>query len=123
MSYLKGDFLLENKTEIKLYETYTKGMPIFDYHFHLSEMQILGNKRFNDIAEDWLGGNHYKWRLMRNCDVPEELITGSAEANVAVRFANYGIDCTFVSKLPNHEIGQAAVDSLRNFGARKKRAK
>ena len=37
MSYLKDDFLLENKTEIKLYATYAKGMPIFDYHCHLSE--------------------------------------------------------------------------------------
>lgn len=51
MSYLKDDFLLENKTAVKLYETYAKDMPIFDYHCHLSGKQILGNKRFNDIAE------------------------------------------------------------------------
>lgn len=71
-------FLFENETAVKLYETYAKDMPIFDYHCHLSEKQILENKRFNDIAEVWLGGNHYKWRLMRNYGVPEELITGGA---------------------------------------------
>ncbi len=78
MSYLKDDFLLENKTAVRLYETYAKNMPIFDYHCHLPEKQILENKKFNDIYEVWLGGDHYKWRLMRNYGVSEELITGSA---------------------------------------------
>lgn len=41
---------------------------------------------------------------------------GGAEANVAVSLANYGLDVAFVSKLPEHEIGQAAVNSLRKFG-------
>ena len=78
MSYLKDDFLLENETAVKLYETYAKDMPIFDYHCHLSEKQILENKRFNDIAEVWLGGDHYKWRLMRAAGVEERFITGDA---------------------------------------------
>ena len=41
---------------------------------------------------------------------------GGAEANVAVSLANYGADAVFVTKLPAHEIGQAAVNSLRRFG-------
>ena len=41
---------------------------------------------------------------------------GGAEANVAVSLANYGVNACFVSKLPSHEIGQAAVNSLRAFG-------
>ena len=41
---------------------------------------------------------------------------GGAEANVAVSLANYGTDVSFVTKLPEHEIGQAAVNSLRKFG-------
>ena len=41
---------------------------------------------------------------------------GGGEANVAVSLANYGIDAAFVSKLPNNDIGQAAVNSLRRFG-------
>jgi len=41
---------------------------------------------------------------------------GGGEANVAVSLANYGMDAAFVTKLPKHEIGQAAVNSLRRFG-------
>lgn len=41
---------------------------------------------------------------------------GGGEANVAVSLANYGMDAAFVTKLPKHDIGQAAVNSLRQFG-------
>lgn len=41
---------------------------------------------------------------------------GGGEANVAVSLANYGVDAAFVTKLPKHEIGQAAVNSLRRYG-------
>lgn len=41
---------------------------------------------------------------------------GGAEANVAISLANFGVDSCYVTKLPNHEIGQAAVNSLRKFG-------
>lgn len=78
MSYIKDDFLLENKTALRLYNDYAKNMPIFDYHCHLSEKQILENRRFNDVCEVWLGGDHYKWRLMRNFGVSENFITGDA---------------------------------------------
>ncbi len=77
MSYIKNDFLLNNKTAKELYVSYAKDMPIFDYHCHLSEKQILENKPFKDIFEIWLSGDHYKWRLMRNFGVDEEYITGN----------------------------------------------
>ncbi|MBE7061326.1 MAG: glucuronate isomerase [Clostridiales bacterium] len=76
MSYLKDNFLLENKTAEKLYFDYAKDMPIFDYHCHLPEKQILENATFNDVFEIWLKGDHYKWRLMRNYGIDEEFITG-----------------------------------------------
>ena len=41
---------------------------------------------------------------------------GGGEANVAVSLANYGFDTYFVSKLPDHEIGQAGVNALRRYG-------
>lgn len=78
MSYVKEDFLLKNKTAIALYNTYAKDMPIFDYHCHLPEREILENKEFQDVFSIWLKGDHYKWRLMRNYGVGEEFITGSA---------------------------------------------
>ena len=77
MSYIKDNFLLKNKTAEKLYFEHASKMPIFDYHCHLPEKQILENKQFNDVFEIWLAGDHYKWRLMRNYGVDEEYITGS----------------------------------------------
>ncbi len=77
MSYIKDNFLLTNKTAEELYATYAKDMPIFDYHCHLPEKQILANEPFRDIYEIWLAGDHYKWRLMRNYGVNEEYITGN----------------------------------------------
>jgi len=78
MSYIKNNFLLTSKTAEKLYNEHAKDMPIFDYHCHLSEYAILENKPFRNIYEIWLGGDHYKWRLMRNYGVDENLITGNA---------------------------------------------
>ena len=77
MSYIKENFMLKNKTAEKLYFDYAKDMPIIDYHCHLPEKQILENKKFNDIFEIWLSGDHYKWRLMRNYGIDEEYITGN----------------------------------------------
>ncbi len=45
-----------------------------------------------------------------------EAVYGGGEANVAVSLANYGLDAAFVTKLPAHELGQAAVNTLRRFG-------
>ena len=78
MSYIKKNFLLTNNTAEKLYFDYAKNMPIFDYHCHLPEKQILANEPFKDIFEIWLAGDHYKWRLMRNYGVDEKYITGDA---------------------------------------------
>ena len=41
---------------------------------------------------------------------------GGGEANVAISLANFGLDAAFVTKLPKHEIGQAAVNALRRYG-------
>lgn len=76
MSYINDDFLLESEQAKTLYKTYADKMPIFDYHCHLSENVILEDKPFSDLYEIWLGGDHYKWRLMRNYGVSEEYITG-----------------------------------------------
>ena len=47
-----------------------------------------------------------------------DVVYGGGEANVAVSCANYGHDAYFVTKLPKHEIGQSAVNSLRQFGVK-----
>ena len=47
-----------------------------------------------------------------------DVVYGGGEANVAVSLANYGYDAYFVTKLPKHEIGQAALNSLRRYGVK-----
>ncbi|GMA98729.1 glucuronate isomerase [Pelosinus sp. IPA-1] len=76
--FMDEDFLLTNKTAEKLYHDYAKDMPIFDYHCHLNPKEIKDNKRYRNITEIWLGGDHYKWRAMRSNGVDEKYITGAA---------------------------------------------
>ncbi len=71
-------FLLPNRASRKLYFEHARGMPIFDFHCHLSAREIADNKGFANITEAWLGGDHYKWRAMRSSGVSEGLITGDA---------------------------------------------
>lgn len=73
--FLGDDFLLETEPARRLYHEYAKQMPIFDYHSHISVKEILDNKKFSSITEAWLGGDHYKWRLIRAMGVPEKYIT------------------------------------------------
>lgn len=75
MSFNQANFLLQSSTAEKLYDT-IKEMPIVDYHCHLSPQEIYEDKQFENALTVWLGGDHYKWRLMRANGVPERLITG-----------------------------------------------
>lgn len=76
--FMDENFLLETEVAQKLYHEYAKEMPIFDYHCHLSPKEIAEDKRYKNITEIWLGGDHYKWRAMRSFGVPEESITGNS---------------------------------------------
>lgn len=77
-NFMDDNFLLNNETSVTLYNEYAKNMPIIDYHCHLSPKEIYENKKFKNITEIWLYGDHYKWRLMRANGVDEEYITGNA---------------------------------------------
>lgn len=77
-SFIHENFLLHSAAAQDLYHGFAKGEPIYDYHCHLPPAQILDNHRFADIAEIWLGGDHYKWRALRANGVSERLITGDA---------------------------------------------
>ncbi len=78
-SFINENFLLNNKVAIELYHDYAKEMPIFDYHCHLNPQEIAENKKYKNITEIWLGGDHYKWRAMRTNGVEEKYITGDAD--------------------------------------------
>lgn len=73
------NFLLSNVTAVNLYHDYAKDMPIIDYHCHLNPKEIFENKKFKNITEAWLYGDHYKWRAMRSNGIDEKYITGDAD--------------------------------------------
>ena len=78
--FLDKDFLLESMPACTLYHEYAAPMPIFDYHCHIPPSDILTDRQFCNLTEIWLGGDHYKWRVMRACGVDERFITGDAPA-------------------------------------------
>ncbi len=77
-SFLSEDFLLSTPAAQRLYHEYAAEMPIVDYHCHVSPKEIWENRRFENIAQVWLSGDHYKWRLLRANGVSEEYVTGNA---------------------------------------------
>ena len=76
--FLDDNFLLENTIAERLYHDYAKKQPIIDYHNHLPPNEIAHNKKFRNITEVWLYGDHYKWRAMRTLGINERYITGDA---------------------------------------------
>ncbi|HBN84285.1 MAG TPA: glucuronate isomerase, partial [Clostridiales bacterium] len=77
--FLDEDFLINNDVGKLLYNKYAKDMPIYDYHCHLSPMEIYTDKRFKNLTEAWLYGDHYKWRLLRSNGVAEKYVTGDGD--------------------------------------------
>lgn len=87
-AFMDKDFLLETETAKHLFHDYAETMPLADYHCHLSPREIYEDRRFDNLAEVWLGGenpdgtffgDHYKWRLMRSNGVDECYVTGRTD--------------------------------------------
>ncbi|MCR5250307.1 MAG: glucuronate isomerase [Lachnospiraceae bacterium] len=87
-TFMDKDFMLQNQTAKHLFHGYAESLPIIDYHCHISPQEICEDRRYENIAQIWLGGrnpdgscygDHYKWRLMRSNGVPESAVTGDAE--------------------------------------------
>ena len=79
------EFLLESEVASKLYHEYAENTPVLDYHCHISPQEIAEDRRCDNIAQVWLGGDHYKlggdhykWRYMRSCGTEEKYCTGNA---------------------------------------------
>ena len=72
------DFLLQTETASSLFHNYAEKTPILDYHCHINPAEIANDRKFDNITQVWLGGDHYKWRFMRSCGVDEKFITGDA---------------------------------------------
>lgn len=76
--FMDENFLLETETAQKLFHEYAATTPILDYHCHINPKEIAEDRKFDNITQVWLGGDHYKWRFMRSCGVEEKYITGDA---------------------------------------------
>ncbi len=79
MSFIHDDFLLNSGAARRLYHDYAEDEPILDYHCHLSPKDIADDRRFHDLYEIWLEGDHYKWRAMRADGISERYCTGDAQ--------------------------------------------
>ena len=76
--FMDNDFLLSTDMAKTLYHDYAEKMPILDYHCHINPQEIAEDRKFDNITQVWLGGDHYKWRQMRSNGIDETYITGSA---------------------------------------------
>ena len=112
MSFINDDFLLTTDAARELYHGYAEKMPIIDYHCHLPPAEIAEDKRWEDIAQVWLGGDHYKWRQMRSNGVDEKFITGNASWHAKfVKFAE-----TMEVLLKNPLFDWSHLELARYFG-------
>lgn len=76
--FLTEDFLLQTKTAKYLYHEHAAKIPIYDYHCHLPAADIAQDRCFENLAQAWLYGDHYKWRAARANGIAEKYITGDA---------------------------------------------
>lgn len=76
--FMNGEFLLTNQTASRLFHDHAENCPIIDYHNHLSPKDIFERRKYANLTQLWLEGDHYKWRCMRACGVPEAYVTGGA---------------------------------------------
>ena len=77
-AFMDKDFLLETETAKKLFHNCAEVTPILDYHCHINPREIAEDRKFENITQVWLGGDHYKWRQMRSNGVEEKYITGDS---------------------------------------------
>ncbi len=77
-AFMDRDFLLNTDTARTLYHDYAADCPIMDYHNHLNPREIYERRRYENLTQLWLEADHYKWRVMRVCGVPEYYVTGNA---------------------------------------------
>lgn len=76
--FMDENFLLSTETAQELYHEFAEKMPVLDYHCHINPQEIAEDRKFDNITQVWLGGDHYKWRQMRSNGVDEYYITGDA---------------------------------------------
>ncbi len=78
MPFIHDDFLLHSPLAVRLYHEVAARQPVIDYHSHLPPADVAADRRFGNLFDIWLEGDHYKWRAMRANGVAENYCTGGA---------------------------------------------
>jgi glucuronate isomerase len=76
--FINDNFLLQNPQAIELYHRFARDLPIIDYHCHLPADDVADDRKFENLTQIWLSGDHYKWRAMRAGGIDERFLTGDA---------------------------------------------
>ena len=113
--FIHNDFLLNSRTAQRLYHEYAAHLPIIDYHCHLPPADIAADRRWENLAQLWLGGDHYKWRAMRSNGIDEALITGSASDRE--KFDAFAATMPYLLRNPLYDWAQ--LELARYFGITK----
>ena len=111
MKFMSDEIFLGNSTASKLY-SYVKTLPIYDYHCHLSAEEIYFDKKFYNLTQLWLEGDHYKWRIMRAYGIEEEYITGKTDEYEKF----YRFCCAMPSFIGNPVYHWAHLELKKYFG-------
>ncbi len=110
--YIHDDFLLHNEAARRLYHDFAAPMPIIDYHCHLPPADVAADRRWDNLAQLWLGNDHYKWRAMRANGVDESRITGAASDRE--KFQAFAETMPFLLRNPLFDWAQ--LELARYFG-------
>jgi glucuronate isomerase len=112
MAFITDSFLLQTEAARYLYRKYARNQPILDFHCHLSPRVLAENRRFDNLFEIWLEGDHYKWRAMRANGVAEFYCTGSADPYE--KFLAWARTVPFTLRNPLYH--WTHLELLRHFG-------
>ncbi len=97
--FMDENFVLQTETAQFLYHEHAKKQPIIDYHCHLDPKQIAEDRRFDNLGQIWLEGDHYKWRAMRTNGVEERFCTGK-EASDWEKFEKWAETVPYTMRNP-----------------------
>ena len=110
--FIHDDFLLQTEQARILYHDYAETMPIVDYHCHLPPAEISEDRKWENMTQVWLGGDHYKWRVMRSNGIEERYITG--DASDREKFAKFAETMPYLLRNPMYDWSH--LELSRYFG-------
>ncbi len=114
--FIHNDFHLQSDTAVRLYHEHSESLPIIDYHCHINPESIAGDRRFTDLGQLWLEGDHYKWRAMRANGIDERYVTGK-ETTFREKYDRWAETVPFTMRNPLY--AWTHLELMRVFGVSK----